>query len=88
MAFSTFFHSSHDLTELCLSVSCGGMCQQWPAAGAGVLGAADLGMAYAILEESAIKSSIEPPELMQDWLNRLLEGTNINLCPPGPWKKE
>ena len=31
--------------ELCLSVSCGGMDQQWPAAGAGALGAADLGMA-------------------------------------------
>ena len=30
-------------TELCLSVSCGGMDQQWPAAGA--LGATDLGMA-------------------------------------------
>ena len=32
-------------TELCLSVSCGGMGQQWTAAGAGALGAADLGMA-------------------------------------------
>ena len=64
------------------------MGQAVPATGVGALGAADLGMAYAILEESAIKSSIEPPELMQDWLNRLLEGTNINLCPPGPWKKE
>ena len=31
--------------ELCLSVSCGGTGQQWPAAGAGALGAADLGMA-------------------------------------------
>ena len=30
---------------LCLNVSCGGMGQQWPAAGAGVLGAVDLGMA-------------------------------------------
>ena len=29
--------------ELCLSVSCGGMDPQWPAAG--TLGAADLGMA-------------------------------------------
>ena len=28
-----------------LSQSCGGTGQQWPAAGAGVLGAADLGMA-------------------------------------------
>ena len=31
--------------ELCLSISCGGMGQQWPAAGAGALSAADLGMA-------------------------------------------
>ena len=31
--------------ELCLSVSCGGTGQQCPAAGAGALGAADLGMA-------------------------------------------
>ena len=32
-------------TELCLSVSCGGTGQQWTAAGAGALGAVDLGMA-------------------------------------------
>ena len=31
--------------ELCLSVSCGGTGQQWPAAGAEALGAVDLGMA-------------------------------------------
>ena len=31
--------------ELCLSVSCEGMGQQWPAAGAEALGPADLGMA-------------------------------------------
>ena len=31
--------------ELCLSISCGSMGQQWPAAGAGALGAVDLGMA-------------------------------------------
>ena len=31
--------------ELCLSVSCEGMGQQWPAAGAGTLDAADLGIA-------------------------------------------
>ena len=31
--------------ELCLSVSCKGMGQQWTSAGAGGLGAADLGMA-------------------------------------------
>ena len=32
-------------TELGLSVSCGGTGQQWVAAGAGALGAIDLGMA-------------------------------------------
>ena len=32
-------------SELCVSVSCGGAGQQWPAAGAETLGAADLGMA-------------------------------------------
>ena len=31
--------------ELCLSVSCEGMGQQWTATGAGALGAADLGIA-------------------------------------------
>ena len=31
-------------SELCLSVSCGGRGQQWPATGAGALGAADLGV--------------------------------------------
>ena len=31
--------------ELCLSVCCGGMGQQWTAAGTGALGAVDLGMA-------------------------------------------
>ena len=31
-------------TELCLSVFCGSTGQQWTAAGAGALGAADLGM--------------------------------------------
>ena len=30
--------------ELCLSVSCGGVSQQWTAAGAGALGAVDLSM--------------------------------------------
>ena len=31
--------------ELCLSVSCEGVGQQWPAGGAGALGVADLGIA-------------------------------------------
>ena len=48
-------------TELCLSVSTG---QQWPAAGAGALGASDLGyVACGIspLEEVAINLTIELP---------------------------
>ena len=32
-------------TDPCVSVSCGGAGQQWPAAGPGALGAADLGVA-------------------------------------------
>ena len=35
-----------------------------------------------------ITSTIEPPELTQDWENRLLEGTNKTLCAPGPRRKE
>ena len=52
--------------ELCLSVSCGGMGQQWTAPRAGALGAVDLGMAKAPLEEVAINPTTEPPELTQD----------------------
>ena len=69
-------------------ISCGGTGQQWTAAGAGAPGAVDLGMAYALLEEVAIKLTIELPELTQDWGNRLLEGTNKTLCTPGPRRKE
>ena len=36
------------------------MGQQWPATGAGALGAADLGVAKALLED-AINPAIEPP---------------------------
>ena len=68
-------------------VSCGGMGEHWPATGAGVLGAAELGMAKALLEEVAINSTVELPELTQDWGNRLLEGTNKTLCTPGPRRK-
>ena len=53
--------------ELCLSVSCEGMGQQWTAAEAGALGVADLGMPYALLEEVAINPTIELPEHTQDW---------------------
>ena len=35
-------HPTETEPELCLSVSCGGTCQQWTAAGAGALGAVDL----------------------------------------------
>ena len=70
------------------SVSCGGKGQNWPATGAGVLGAADLLMAYALLEEVTINPTIESPELTQDWGNRLLEGRNRTLCAPGPSRKE
>ena len=41
----------------------GGMDQQWTAAEAGALGAADLGMAYAFLEEVTINPTIDPPKL-------------------------
>ena len=74
--------------ELSLSVSCGGSGQQQPAAGAGALGAADLGMAWALFEEVAFNPTIEPPEFAQDWGNRLLEGTNRTLCSPLPRIKE
>ena len=74
--------------ELCLSVSCRGTGQQWPAAGAGALGAVDQVVALALLEEVAINPKIELPELTQDWGNRLFEGTNKTLCTPGPRRKE
>ena len=44
-------------------------------------------MAQALLEEVAINPTIELPEFTQDWGNRLLEGTNRNLCTPGPKEK-
>ena len=75
-------------TELCLSISCGGIGQQWPAAGAGALGEADWGMAYALFEEVTINPTIELPELTQVWGNRLLQGTDRTLCAPGPRRKE
>ena len=74
-------------TKLCLSVSCRGTGQQWTAAGAGALGAADLGMALALLEEVAINHTIELPELMQDW-RKTLGGQNKTWCTPGPRRRE
>ena len=43
------------------------MGQQGTATGAGALGAADLGMALALLEEVSINPTIELPALTQDW---------------------
>ena len=74
-------------TALCFSVSCGVWVSSGPA-GAGALGAADSGMAYALLEEVAINPTIELPELTQDWGKRLLEGTGRTLCSPGTRRKE
>ena len=45
----------------------GGTGQQWTAAGAGALDAADLGMALTLLEEVTINPTIELPDLTQDW---------------------
>ena len=46
MIFSSVSKNSPETeAELCLSVSCKDMGQQWPATGAGALGTADLGMA-------------------------------------------
>ena len=56
--------------------------------GARALGAIDLGLTLALLEEVAINPTIEPPELTQDWENRLLKGTNKTLCAPGLRRKE
>ena len=39
------------------------MGQQWPATGAGALGAADLSITEALLEEVTINLIVEPPEL-------------------------
>ena len=56
------------------------MGQQWPASGAGALGVADLGVAQAFLEEIAINSTIELPELTQEWGNRLLGHKQNLVC--------
>ena len=42
------------------------MGQQWTVAGAGALGAADLGMAQALLEEVTVDPTTELPELRED----------------------
>ena len=55
------------------------MGQQWTAAGAGALGAVDLGIAKALLEEVAINSTIELLELTQDWGKQTIGGHKQNL---------
>ena len=45
-----------------------------------LMGAADLGMTEALLEEVTVNPTLELPELTEDWGNRLLEGTNRTLC--------
>ena len=74
-------------TELCLSISFGGTGQQWTAAGAVALGAADLGMAYALWEEVAINPTTELPELTQNWEMDPWRA-QTEPCAPGPRKKE
>ena len=64
------------------------MGQHWTATGPEALGAADLVMAEALMEEVSINPTIELPELTQDLTNRLLEGINRTLCAPGPRRKE
>ena len=60
------------------------MGQSWPALEAGALGAADLGMVQALLEQVTVNPTTELPELTQDRGNRLLEDTNRTLWAPGP----
>ena len=56
----------------------------------GLLGAADLGVAKAFLEEVAINPTIEllSRRTYMGLGNRLLEGTNQALCAPEPRRKE
>ena len=41
-----------------------------------------------IWEARHVSPTIEPPELTQDWGNRLLEGTNKTLCTSGSRRKD
>ena len=70
-------------TEMCWSISCGGMGQQWTATGAGALSAADLGMTQALLEEVAINPTKELPELTQYWEIGSWRA-QTEPCAPGP----
>ena len=64
----------------------GGLGQRWPAARSGALSVAV--RAGDLSKEVAINPTTEPPELTQEWGNRLLEGTDKTLCAPGTRKKE
>ena len=44
--------------------------------------------AWDLLKEAAINPTTEPPELTQDWGNRLLESTNRTLYAPRSRRKE
>ena len=63
------------------------MGEQCTATGAGALGAVDLGIALALLEEAAINSTTEPPEPNQDCRNRPLEDIKKSLCTKEPRRK-
>ena len=54
-------------TEMCLSISCRCMGQEWTAARAQDLGAVELVIAEALLEEVTINPNIEPQEITQEW---------------------
>ena len=60
------------------------MGQQWDRGS----GCSRLGYGIALLEKVVINPTIEPPELPQDWGNRLFEGINRTLCTLGPRRKE
>ena len=79
--------STETETELYLSISCGGPGQQWSAAGAGALGAADMGMAQALLEEVTSNSIRKLPELTQDW-EKYSWRAQTEPCAPEPRSKE
>ena len=79
--------STETETELYLSISCGGPGQQWSAAGAGALGAADMGMAQALLEEVTSNSIRKLPELTQDW-EKYSWRAQTEPCAPEPRRKE
>ena len=74
-------------TELCLSISCRGTGWRWSAAGTGALGAADLGVEKALLEEVAINPTVELPERTQDWEIGSWRA-QTEACAPGPRRKE